>query len=185
MPQASFNMGVLQLATTSLSVLASHSTHRQTQSGRFVCKFSDLLMFWISWKKCIIWTNYFFYFSFHLRRHYQNENFHFSLGLERGGFSPGDTTSLLLMWPRHNTLYYTPITGQYNSPRIYCLLCTLVWQVLIRTECSFRRDLRNSSFIFFRCDFTSLLNKIPSFSLKFLLLNENKFENVSGLIHIY
>ena len=115
----------------------------------------------------------------------RSKNFHFSLGLERGGFSPGDTTSLLLMRPRHNTLYYTPITGQYNSPRIYCLLCTLVWQVLIRTECSFRRDLRNSSFIFFRCDFTSLLNKIPSFSLKFLLLNENKFENVSGLIHIY
>ena len=33
MRQASLDMGVLQLAITSLSVLASHSTHRQTQSG--------------------------------------------------------------------------------------------------------------------------------------------------------
>ena len=33
MRQASLNMGVLQLVITSVSVLASHSTHRQTQSG--------------------------------------------------------------------------------------------------------------------------------------------------------
>ena len=74
MHQALLNMGMLQLAITALSVLASHSTHRQAQSGRLVCKFSDLPMFWISWKKCIIWTNYFYYFSFHVRRHYQDED---------------------------------------------------------------------------------------------------------------
>ena len=34
MHQASLNIGVLHLATTSLSVLASHSMHRQTQSGK-------------------------------------------------------------------------------------------------------------------------------------------------------
>ena len=33
MRQASLNMGLLQLAITSLSVLASHSTHRQTNSA--------------------------------------------------------------------------------------------------------------------------------------------------------
>ena len=36
--------------------------------------FSDLPMFWISWKKCIIWTNCFDYFSFHVQRHCQNED---------------------------------------------------------------------------------------------------------------
>ena len=113
------------------------------------------------------------------------KNFHFNMGLETGVFSPGDRTNLPLMQPRDNTLYYTPISNQYNSPRIYCLFCTLVWQVLIRTEFSFRRGLRNSSFIFFRCDFIPLMNKISSFSLKFLLLNENQFENISRLIHIY
>ena len=33
MLEASLNIGVLQLAITSLSVLTSHSTHRQSQSG--------------------------------------------------------------------------------------------------------------------------------------------------------
>lgn len=84
----------------------------------------------------------------------RSKNFYFNLGLETGGFSSGDTTSHLLMQPCHNTLYYTIITDQYNSPRIYCLFCTFVWQVLLRTEFSFRRHLRNSVFIFFRCDFT-------------------------------
>ena len=35
----------------------------------FVFKFSDLSKFWTSWKKSIIWTNYFYYFFFHVRQH--------------------------------------------------------------------------------------------------------------------
>ena len=34
-------------------------------------------------------------------------------------------------------LFSSPITNQYNSPKIYCLFYTLVWQVLIRTEIKF------------------------------------------------
>ena len=29
----------------------------------FICKFSGLTKFWISWNKCIIWANHFFFFS--------------------------------------------------------------------------------------------------------------------------
>ena len=56
--QALLNMGVLQLATTSLSVLTSQGTDRQTQSGSVRFKISDLPKFWISWIvmyiKCIV-----------------------------------------------------------------------------------------------------------------------------------
>ena len=38
MRQASLNMGVLQLAIISHSVLASHSSHQQTQSGNILSK---------------------------------------------------------------------------------------------------------------------------------------------------
>ena len=43
--QALLNMGVLQLATTSLSVLTSQGTDRQTQSGSVRFKISDLPKF--------------------------------------------------------------------------------------------------------------------------------------------
>ena len=64
MRHASLNMGVFNLAITSLSILASHSTHRQTKSKVFLCKCPDLSKFGISWKKCLIWTNYFIIFPF-------------------------------------------------------------------------------------------------------------------------
>ena len=60
----------------------------------------------------------------------RSKNFHSNLALETRGFKP-----------RHNTLYCMPITDQYNSPRIYCLFYTLVWQVLIRTELIFPKIL--------------------------------------------
>ena len=34
----------------------------------------ELPKFWITSKKCIIWTNYFYYFSFHVRRNCQDED---------------------------------------------------------------------------------------------------------------
>ena len=105
-----------------------------------------ILWKWL-WKKCIIWTSYFYYFSFYGRQNCQDEdsnttlrkltslkkngfpitlhwptysqekwrwnpvlptrfilpkkinNYHSSLALETGNFSPGDTTNLL--WWSH------------------------------------------------------------------------------------
>ena len=51
---------------------------------------------------------------------------HSNLALETGGFSPRGTTNLPLLKPPPNTLYCTPITDQYNSPRTLCLFYTLV-----------------------------------------------------------
>ena len=64
----------------------------------------------------------------------RSKNYFANLALETKNFSPGGTTSLLLLKPRHNKLFCTPITDQYNSPRIYCLFYTHILQVLIRTE---------------------------------------------------
>ena len=38
----------------------------------------------------------------------RSKNCHSNLAMETGGFSPGGTTSLPLLKPRHNTLYFTP-----------------------------------------------------------------------------
>ena len=35
------------------------------------------------------------------------------------GFSPGGTASFLSLMPRHNTLYCTPMTDQYNSREFF------------------------------------------------------------------
>ena len=67
----------------------------------------------------------------------RSKDYHSNFGLETGGFSPGVANSPPLLKPRHNTLHCTPVTDQYNSPRIYCLFYTLVWQVLISTELLF------------------------------------------------
>ena len=64
----------------------------------------------------------------------KSKNLHSNLALEMEGLSPGGTTSLLLLKHRHSTLYYTLITSQWSSLKIYCLFYTLVWEVLIRTE---------------------------------------------------
>ena len=74
----------------------------------------------------------------------RRKNCHSNLALEKGGFSPGGTTCLPLLKPRHNTLYCTPSN---NSPRIYCLFYTLIWQVLIRTEQAFCVEKRNRVFL--------------------------------------
>ena len=69
---------------------------------------------------------------------------HSNLALHTGDFSPRGTTSLSLLRPRHNRLYCTTITDQWNSPRIYCLFYTLVWQVFIRTKSSLVASMERS-----------------------------------------
>ena len=74
MCQVSLNMGMLQLA-----IIHSWFWHHTVPINKlslqaFVCKFSDLPKFWITWKKCIIWT-YWLYFSFHVQQHCQDEDF--------------------------------------------------------------------------------------------------------------
>ena len=73
MRQPSLKVGALQLAITSLLVLAPHSTHQLTQTHAFE-NFQIFLKYWISWKKSIIWTKYFYCFSFHLWRHCQGKD---------------------------------------------------------------------------------------------------------------
>ena len=58
--QASLNVGILQLAMTSLSVLTSHSMHRQTRSFELAER--------------IIWTNYFYYINCHIQQHCLDED---------------------------------------------------------------------------------------------------------------
>ena len=69
----------------------------------------------------------------------KSNNCHSNLALETEGFSLGGTISLPLLKAHYNTLYCMPITGQYNYLGIYCLFCTLVWQVLIRMEFNLTR----------------------------------------------
>ena len=48
----------------------------KTHSGSIRLQISGLPKSWISWQKCrIIWTNYFYYFSFLVRRHCQGEDY--------------------------------------------------------------------------------------------------------------
>lgn len=47
----------------------------KTHSGSIRLQISGLPKSWISWQKCrIIWTNYFYYFSFNVRWHWQDED---------------------------------------------------------------------------------------------------------------
>ena len=67
-------MDVLQLAITSLSVLALHSTHRQTQSGSIRFKdFQVCLSFELAGRNMQFELINFIYFSFHVRRHCQDK----------------------------------------------------------------------------------------------------------------
>ena len=56
--------GCVAISNNFTLVSESHSMHRQTQSGSIRLKVL---------KKCIIWTNYFYYFSFHVRLNCQDE----------------------------------------------------------------------------------------------------------------
>ena len=82
--------GVLQLATTSLSVLASHSTHRQTQSGSICFKdFQICLSFELAGRNEQFELINFIYFSFHVRRNCQDEE--------------TNTTLMKLAWLKRST----------------------------------------------------------------------------------
>ena len=73
MRQAWLNLGVLQFEITSLSVLASHSTHQQTQFGSNRLKVSDRPRFELAGRNVWFELISFIYFSFHVRQHCQDE----------------------------------------------------------------------------------------------------------------
>ena len=82
----------------------------------FICKFSGLTKFWISWNKCIIWANHFFFF--HIQRYCQD----------------GDPNTKLrkLTWLKRSACPYCPInqltvTKSSNGIR-FCLQGFASWQ---------------------------------------------------------